>query len=230
MYRPKTGLFPSYSHDIYISTRSTRENCQRAWEDSHLPETQVDTAKRKVEVSIGAWDFGSTHRKFGGTMIKSKAWNWDIVNDDFWTIPSEDVYYYLERWSKLGYKRFLDLGCGLGRHSIFFAENGFEVDAFDLSESGLEKFVEQIQNDKLNIHIRLGDMLSLPYEDNYFDCILAYHSIYHTDSMGIKQVIAEIFRVLKKDGEALLTFNSKNNPSFTKNIHRKIDENTVLIR
>jgi ubiquinone/menaquinone biosynthesis C-methylase UbiE len=161
-------------------------------------------------------------------MIKSKSWNWDIVTDDFWTIPSEDVYYYLKQWLKLDFKRFLDLGCGLGRHSIFFAENGFEVHAFDLSESGLEKFMEQIKNEELNICIKLGDMLSLPYEDNYFDCMLAYHSIYHTDSSGIKQVISEIHRVLKKDGEAFLTFNSKNNPSFIKNIHRKVDENTIL--
>ena len=161
-------------------------------------------------------------------MIKSKSWNWDIVTDDFWTIPSEDVYYYLDQWLKLDFNKILDLGCGLGRHSLFFAKNGFEVHAFDLSESGLGKFMEQIKNEKLNICVKLGDMLSLPYKDSYFDCILAYHSIYHTDSLGIKQVISEIYRVLKKDGEALLTFNSKNNPSFIKNSNKKIDENTVL--
>jgi ubiquinone/menaquinone biosynthesis C-methylase UbiE len=161
-------------------------------------------------------------------MVNSKSWDWDIVKDDFWTIPSEDVYYYLERWSELGFRTILDLGCGLGRHSIFFAEKGFGVHSFDLSENGLEKFREQIKNTKLNITIKLGDMLSLPYRDSYFDCILAYHSIYHTDSSGIKQIISEIYRVLRKDGEAFLTFISKNNPSFIENIHRKIDENTVL--
>ena len=161
-------------------------------------------------------------------MIKSKSWNWDIVADDFWTIPSEDVYYYLNRWLKLDFNKILDLGCGLGRHSLFFAENGFEVHAFDLSESGFDKFMEQIKNENLNICIKLGDMLSLPYKDSYFDCVLAYHSIYHTDSLGIKQVISEIYRVLKKDGEAFLTFNSRNNPSFIKNSNKKIDENTVL--
>ncbi len=139
-----------------------------------------------------------------------------------------DTVNYLDRWSRLGFQRMLDLGCGLGRHSIFFAENGFEVYAFDLSESALEKLAEQIKKHKLNIHIKLGDMLSLPYEDGYFDCILAYHSIYHTDSSGIKQVISEIYRVLKKGGEAFLTFNSKNSSSFIKNIHRKIDGNTIL--
>ena len=161
-------------------------------------------------------------------MVESKSWNWDIVTEDFWTIPSEDVYYYLHKWSKLGFKKFLDLGCGLGRHSIFFAENGFNVSAFDLSESGIDKFKEQIKNDKLDISIKLGDMLSLPYEDNFFDCILAYHSIYHTDSSGIKKVISEIYRVLKKDGEGFITFNSKYNPTFKKITNMKIDEYTVI--
>ena len=161
-------------------------------------------------------------------MVKSKSWNWDIVTDDFWTIPSEDVYYYLEKWLKCGFKTFLDLGCGLGRHSIFFANNGFKVHSFDLSENGLENFIAIIKNEKLNISIKLGDMLSLPYEDNYFDCVLAYHSIYHTDSSGIKQVISEIHRVLKKDGEAFITFISKNNPSFTLSSNKIIDENTII--
>ena len=161
-------------------------------------------------------------------MIESKSWNWDIVTEDFWTIPSEDVYYYLKKWTKLEFKIFLDLGCGLGRHSLFFAENGFDVHAFDLSESGLEKFIEKTKEEKLNICIKLGDMLSLPYKDNNFDCILAYHSIYHTDTSGIKQVISEIYRVLKNGGEAFLTFNSKNNPSFIKDTNKKIDENTII--
>jgi ubiquinone/menaquinone biosynthesis C-methylase UbiE len=161
-------------------------------------------------------------------MVESKSWNWDIVTDDFWNIPSEDVYYYLFKWKKLGFKTFLDLGCGLGRHSIFFAENGFNVYSFDLSESGLEKFIEQTKKNKLSINIKLGDMLSLPYENNYFDCILAYHSIYHTDSFGIKQVISEINRVLRKNGEAFLTFNSKNNPSFLKSSNKIMDKNTVI--
>jgi len=161
-------------------------------------------------------------------MIKSKSWNWDINTQDFWNIPSEDLYYYLDIWSKNGYKKFLDLGCGLGRHSIFFAKNGFEVYAFDLSEDGIEKFKQKIKDDNLQISVKLGDMLSLPYDDNYFDCILAYHSIYHTDSSGIIRVLNEIQRVLNINGEAFLTFNSKNNPSFYKESNEKIDANTIV--
>ena len=30
----------------------------------------------------------------------------------------------------------LDIGCGLGRRPVFFARQGFDVSAFDLSEEG----------------------------------------------------------------------------------------------
>lgn len=32
--------------------------------------------------------------------------------------------------------RLLDIGCGEGRNAIFFARNGYEVTAFDLSQKG----------------------------------------------------------------------------------------------
>lgn len=34
-------------------------------------------------------------------------------------------------------KDFLDLGCGIGRHTILFAQNGFNTYAFDLSEEAV---------------------------------------------------------------------------------------------
>lgn len=48
-------------------------------------------------------------------MIKSKGWNWKMVEDDsncVWKIPSIESYYLLDRWKGLGFKSFLDLGCG----------------------------------------------------------------------------------------------------------------------
>ena len=45
-----------------------------------------------------------------------------------------------ERWlmfTKNG--TVLDVGCGEGKNAIFLAQKGFLVDAFDISESGIEK-------------------------------------------------------------------------------------------
>lgn len=163
-------------------------------------------------------------------MIQSKAWNWNKVNEPFWKNPAREVYYYLYRWKRENFSTLLDLGCGVGRHTILFAEHGFNVTAFDLSESGLKQLRKEIDktDTKQHISVKLGDITNLPFLNDHFDCILAYHSIYHTDSLGIAKALSEIKRVLKKKGEALVTFNAKNNPSFQDIAHQKIDANTIM--
>lgn len=161
-------------------------------------------------------------------MVKSKEWNWAKAKDNFWNIPSEDVYYYVSRWKSKGYKKFLDLGCGLGRHSILFVKNGFETYSFDLSQDGLDVLNEKAKNEDLNIDIKLGDINNLPYETNSFDCLLAYHVISHTDTKGIIKIINEINRVLRSGGEFFITLCSKNSPSFSKKNYPRIDENTII--
>lgn len=100
-------------------------------------------------------------------MIKSKGWNWNIVSDNFWKIPSIDSYYLLNRWINQNKKNILDLGCGVGRHSILFALNNFYVYSFDISEVGIDETKKWSEELNLsNIDFKVGDMLSLPYEDN----------------------------------------------------------------
>lgn len=69
----------------------------------------------------------------------SKAWDWDKNNDEIWFTPSEDSYFLINRWKDKGFNKFLDLGCGRGRHSIQFARYGFEVNSFDLSSSSSKR-------------------------------------------------------------------------------------------
>lgn len=161
-------------------------------------------------------------------MVRSKEWNWAKVSDDMWNRPSEDVYYYLNRWHDKGYYTFLDLGCGLGRHSILFAQNGFDTYSLDLSDYGLNSLAEKARALGLNIKTCKGDINKLPYEDNFFDCLLSYHVISHTDSAGIKIIINEIKRVLKPEGEFFITLCSKESPTFKQENLPRIDENTVI--
>lgn len=158
----------------------------------------------------------------------SKGWDWKKVKEDIWNRPSEDVYYLLHRWKEKGYKRFLDLGCGMGRHSIFFAENGFHVTGYDLSESGLKILKELAKEKNLNVDIVKGDITSLPFENESYDAILSYHSIYHVDSEGMSKVIEEISRVLKKGGEIFLTLLSKRTYSYTAPDSVVVSENVRL--
>ena len=165
-------------------------------------------------------------------MVESKAWNWKIVKEDkeeYWKNPSVESYYLLNRWLSKGKKDILDLGCGLGRHTMLFAQNGFKMNAFDLSENALERAKRWAEELELtNIEFKYGDMLNLTYEDNFFDGIMCINVISHTDTEGMKQIAYELKRVLRKDGEAYFTLGSKESWGF-KQIHWPlVDENTRI--
>ena len=75
-------------------------------------------------------------------MIKSKERNWNVVNGKFkdtWLEPSIESYYLVNRWKNQNKKQFLDLGCGLGRHTILFGKNEFDTYSFDLSKEAIER-------------------------------------------------------------------------------------------
>lgn len=163
-------------------------------------------------------------------MVKSKPWNWSIVNGEnaeIWKNPSPESFYYSERWKQQNKKDLLDLGCGIGRHTILFAMNGFNTYAFDLSQVALHRTKEWADKLDLKVDYKQGDMLSLPYKDNSIDCIFCKNVMSHTDTQGIRQIISELHRVLRKSGECFLTLGSKSAWGFQQD-WPMVDENTKI--
>lgn len=160
-------------------------------------------------------------------MVGSKEWDWEKMQRETWLKPSEESFYYAEKWRGEGRKRLLDLGCGLGRHSILFDSKGFRVTAIDLSEYGVNHLREWQKKNGTDFRTVVGDMKELPFADNAFDCIYSYHVLSHTDTEGIKQVMSEIRRVLKPGGEIYFDLCAKNAWQYTQCIGERIDENTI---
>ena len=162
--------------------------------------------------------------------VQSKALNWENENSNHGVHlePTDISYYLAHKWNVEGHKTVLDIGSGLGRHSIFFAKQGFSVSAMDISEYGADFLKKWAYSEKLDIDVKLGDMLSLDFPDQYFNCVFAYHAISHTDSKGIKKVISEIERVLKCNGEAYLSFISKASNFYLVSDAERVDENTII--
>lgn len=159
----------------------------------------------------------------------TKGWDWSKNDSNHWLIPCTDSAYLAESWGAKGYNKFLDLGCGLGRHSIYMAQHGFDVTACDLSDYGVNHLREWALREDLSIDVRECNMLELPFGDNTFDCVMAYNVIYHTDTNGFIVALNEIYRVLKPNGELFITLISKNTWSWQKvDEYRCIDENTIL--
>ena len=159
----------------------------------------------------------------------TKAWDWSKNERNKWLIPCEDCAFLAESWLTKGYRSFLDLGCGLGRHSVYMAQHGFCVTSCDLSEYGVNHLNEWAKRENLTIDTHICNMLELPFEDNSFDCIMAYNVIYHTDTNGFIAALHEIKRVLKPDGELYITLISKNTWSYQRaENYLRVDENTIL--
>lgn len=164
-------------------------------------------------------------------MIESKGWQWEFVKDDedcVWKNPSIESYYLLNRWKAQEKTEFLDLGCGLGRHSILFGKNELNVKCFDLSEDAITRTKAWAECEGLLFDYKTGDMLRLPYTDESVDCIMCRNVISHTDTKGVQQAIAEVKRVLKKQGECYLTLCSKETWGFKQEDWPWVDENTKL--
>lgn len=159
----------------------------------------------------------------------TKPWDWSKNKDGKWLVPCPEAAFLAERWREMGLSRFLDLGCGLGRHSVYMALHGFNTTAVDLSYFGVDNLNKWAAKEGLSIKTRVCNMLSLPFDDDSFDCIMAYNVIYHTDTSGFIRTIEEIQRVLKPGGEVFLTLISKNTWSFQHaESFQRLDANTLL--
>lgn len=164
-------------------------------------------------------------------MIDSKAWKWEIVPKDntYWNSPAPEIYYLSENWKSKNYSKFLDIGCGFGRNCIYMAKQGFKVSTFDLSEHSVEVTKQKAKENGVEFEdIQVADMLNLPYPDASFDCLLALNVISHTDTEGFKQILSEIKRVLKPNGEAYFTLGSKESYWFNNPACIYVDENTKI--
>lgn len=162
-------------------------------------------------------------------MAVTKAWDWSKNTDDYWITPCIESAYLAERWSSEGFRNMLDLGCGLGRHTVYMGTHGFDVTATDLSDEAVKRTKDWAAKENLQIKACVSNMLELPFRENSFDCIIAYNVIYHTDAVGFQAALEEIRRVLRPGGELFLTLISKNTWSYRQADQRKrIDDNTVL--
>ena len=100
---------------------------------------------------------------------------------------------------------FLDVGCGIGAHSIRLARRGFSVLGTDFSETVLTWAEKNIRDRGMKDRIRLQreDILSSSFEDACFDYILCWGVLMHIHD--IERGISEIARILKPGGRLVIS-------------------------
>lgn len=89
---------------------------------------------------------------------------------------------------------FLDAGCGGGGASKLAAERGTQISGLDAAEGLLTFARERVPNGDF----RVGDIESLPYDDDAFDVVFAANSVQYTEDRIA--ALRELGRVCAPDG------------------------------
>ncbi len=94
--------------------------------------------------------------------------------------------------------KLLDLGCGTGWTSVFFAKTGYEVTGVDISEDSISYANKRKEGEKLgNLNFIVSDYEDLKFNEE-FDAVVFFDSLHHSvdEALAIKMA----FGSLKKGG------------------------------
>ena len=93
----------------------------------------------------------------------------------------------------------LDVGCGDGARTLANLPDGSV--GLDVSRRGLDLAAETVPTARL-VH---GELSELPFADDAFDAVTAYHAVFHVPRARHPEVYAEFARVLRPGGRLLMT-------------------------
>jgi SAM-dependent methyltransferase len=138
--------------------------------------------------------------------------------DAFFSIPNIAPRYPTDaavRWlfrsfprDRAGATRLLDLGCGTGRHALFFAREGYGVEGCDFSAVAIDALTTQAAAERLTVPAQVAEADSLPFPDGSFDGVLCWGVLYYMPFARFAAACAEIRRVLRPGGHALVMVKS----------------------
>jgi SAM-dependent methyltransferase len=96
----------------------------------------------------------------------------------FKNAPDENLVSYVEK-GIVSKGKVLELGCGPGRNAIYLAENGWDVDAVDLSETTLKWARERADAHHVAINFILKNLFDLNIEDGGYEFVYDSGCFHH---------------------------------------------------
>ncbi|KKO55175.1 helix-turn-helix domain-containing protein [Paenibacillus sp. DMB20] len=95
--------------------------------------------------------------------------------------------------------KLLDIGCGEGKDAVFFARNGYEVTAMDVSDAGLDK--TQRLADRIGVHVQVvkADILDFRL-DSCFDILYSSGVLHYIKPEYRDEIFANYKQFTNPDG------------------------------
>lgn len=123
----------------------------------------------------------------------------DLKNGSiFWFKGKKDLIDILiKKTNFIGSLKILNVGVGVGDDLSVISKFG-DVYAIDIDHNALSLVPKELVKEK-----KLCDVCSLPYENNFFDLVIAFDVLEHVEDDVL--AVSEIKRVLKKNGKFIIT-------------------------
>lgn len=132
------------------------------------------------------------------------------LHQRFSTNPQDWQRWLFEHFNLAAGSRVLELGCGPGdlwSKNLDRIPEDCQIVLSDFSDGMLQTARKNLANSGKDFNFQVIDAQSIPYEDGYFDCVIANHMLYHVPNPI--QAIAEVRRVLRSTGRFYTSTNGE---------------------
>mgnify|MGYP006152540787 FL=1 len=158
----------------------------------------------------------------GNELKKLGYWNELYSKENYFgtgqTILANSAKELIDKYS---IQKILELGCGQGRDSVFFAKYGYDVTATDISENAIN-FVEKIKDkhDLKNLNLFVHDTKnSFDFLNEKFDLVYSNLALQFFDLSQLNNIFSRIHNIMnqnsfflfstKKPGDKYFNFGNK---------------------
>jgi ubiquinone/menaquinone biosynthesis C-methylase UbiE len=147
-----------------------------------------------------------------------KFWNENPVGSNFIDYQKDKTFYtqyddfryrteghILQELDAIDFKgkKTLEIGLGQGADSMQLINRGAVYYGIDLTEESVRRVKERFHLfEKPYQEVTVANAEKIPYEDNSFDIVYSHGVIHHSPRIGA--IVAEIHRVLKPGGQAVI--------------------------
>lgn len=150
--------------------------------------------------------------------LSSKYWNIYYKKKIFKTKSSNFANFVFKNFINIKNKNIIDVGCGNGRDSFFFAKKNMSVSAIDSSIEAIKKntLYNNISKNKINFYcLTLEESFKYKFK-NKFDYIYLRFFLHAIDKKNEKILFSFLKKNLKKNGLVFLEFRTINDDLFSK--------------
>lgn len=171
----------------------------------------------KSNIAVDIKDFWQNN-PCGSDFIEKSEWEKFFKNYDDFKFKIEP--HIIDNLAGIEWKnkKVLEIGLGQGAEAQKIIERGAVYYGIDLTEESVFRVKKRFELNNLKYDsVSVMNAEKIEYEDEYFDIVFSHGVIHH--SPEISKIIEEIYRILKKNGKAVIMLYHRNSLNYRVSIN-----------